>query len=34
MTHLFEDLLQPESLRACSPAMQQLFEEAQVDAGT
>jgi hypothetical protein len=34
MTHLFEDCPHPESLRSRSRALQQLFEEAQIDART
>jgi hypothetical protein len=34
MTHLFEDYTHPESLRARSRALQQLFEDAQIDART
>jgi len=34
MTHIFEDCPRPESLRARSGALQQLFEEAQIDART
>ena len=34
MAHLFEECPNPESLRARSRAMQQLFEEAQIDAET
>jgi len=34
MTHLFEDFPHPESLRARARTLQQLFEEAQIDART
>jgi hypothetical protein len=34
MTHLFKDCPHPEGLAARSRALQQLFEEAQVDART
>jgi hypothetical protein len=34
MTRLFEDCPHPESLRARSRALQQLFEETQIDART
>jgi hypothetical protein len=34
MTNLFEDCPHPESLRARSRALQQLFGEAQIDART
>jgi hypothetical protein len=34
MTHLFEDCPHPEILRTRSLALQQLFEEAQIEART